>query len=77
MASTSLNFIGNLSAQDAATSLSVTGLSRIVEIPYVSSPISVFLGNFLAVDKLLLSLGTGSRIVEIGIRVCTRELTWC
>lgn len=65
MSSLQNSFIGNLSEQDALTALSLVGSSRVVEIAYISPSFSTFLGNFLAVDKLLLSLGTGSRVVEV------------
>ena len=59
------SFIGNMSALDQAAGISLVGSSRVVEIPYVSSPAGEFVGNFSAVAQLLLSLGTGSRVVEI------------
>ena len=65
MSSSSPNFVGNDSAQDQLAGLSVAGLSRVVEIPYTSTPIGVFVGNFTPVAVLTMSLGTGSRIVEI------------
>ena len=65
MSSTSPNFVGNFSALDAAASLSVVGLSRIVEVAYASPSASGPIGNFVAAGQAFVSPGTGSRIVEV------------
>lgn len=65
MSSTADNFTGNLSALDFAAALTLVGLSRVVEIPYTSSPADAFIGNFVPCAQLRLSLGSGSRVVEL------------
>jgi hypothetical protein len=65
MSGTSPNFVGNASALDQLSALSVVGSSRIIEVDYTSSSFSSFVGNFTPTAKMSLSLGTGSRIPEV------------
>ena len=65
MGGEAINYIGNACEQDQLASLSLTGLSRVVELFYVSSPVGLFLGNLTAAEQMKLSLGTGSRVVEL------------
>jgi hypothetical protein len=58
-------FNGNMADLDSLAALSLVGLSRVVEVPYTSVPVQPFLGNNLAAGCWTMSLGTGSRTVEI------------
>ena len=59
------SFSGNFSGMDQLTGTTLVGLSRIIEVDYVSNSSGQPVGNCLATAQLSLSLGTGSRIVEI------------
>lgn len=59
------NFVGNMSNLDALAALSLVGLSRVVEITYVSPNVQPFNGSFVGDGLSFLSLGTGSRTVEV------------
>jgi hypothetical protein len=64
MSSTSGNFFGNDSAFDLLAATNLVGSSRVVEVAY-SSPLGGYVGNFWSSAVLVLSLGSGSRIVEV------------
>ena len=59
----SANFIGN--ASEDASVFSLQGLSRVVEVAYVSPSTGVFLGNLPAPAPMACALGTSSRIPEV------------